>query len=176
MQYAVQHLSRKIDDTSVEKMLKKVTWPTLTEDFRRSRNSFKLSMFSKQNESRSHLLNVKKYKLSLEKFKTFEFSKKRFSSNWIFNPRKKIFQSWEFGKKNKLLLISTFIFDYTQFFFYKVLSIFALFFSKKDWILCAKIQRYQILNSIKWFSLCNFFLDTHWGKIQSLFPLLKKCE
>ena len=98
MQYAVQHLSRKIDDTSVEKMLKKVTWPTLTEDFRRSRNSFKLSMFSKQNESRSHLLNVKKYKLSLEKFKTFEFSKKRFSSNWIFNPRKNL-SELGFGKK-----------------------------------------------------------------------------
>ena len=86
MQYAVQHLSRKIDDTSVEKMLKKVTWPTLTEDFRRSRNSFKLSMFSKQNESRSHLLNVKKYKLSLEKFSNFQ---KTFARKWIFNPRKK---------------------------------------------------------------------------------------
>ena len=84
MQYAVQHLSRKIDDTSVEKMLKKVTWPTLTEDFRRSRNSFKLSMFSKQNESRSHLLNVKKYKLSLEKFSNFQ---KTFARKWIFNPR-----------------------------------------------------------------------------------------
>ena len=74
-------------------MLKKVTWPTLTEDFRRSRNSFKLSMFSKQNELRSHLgceeVQIIFRNWTIFVFKnpiTFELSNKRFHKKkmkWI---------------------------------------------------------------------------------------------